>query len=102
MPEKIDQKQVEQVAKLARLKLTEPEMAQLSIHLSAILEYIEKLNELNTDSVEPLAHALGVHNVFRADVVKPSLDPDSALANAPQRHENYFKVPKILDDASGA
>lgn len=97
MGKKIDESQVRHVAKLARLDLSEAEVAEFSGQLSSIFEYIEKLNELDTESVEPLAHCLAVHNVFRADVVKASLDTEEALANAPQRHDEYFKVPKVLD-----
>ncbi len=102
MAKKIDESQVRQVAKLSRLDLTDDEVARFSIELSAIVEYIEKLNELDVDSVEPLAHCLPLHNVFRADEIRPSLDTEAALSNAPQRHDEYFKVPKILDDNSGA
>ena len=102
MAKKIDEAQVRKVAKLARLQLDDAEVAQFSTDLSSIVEYIEKLNELDTDSVEPLAHCLPVHNVFRDDVVKPSLTVEQVLANAPQRADDFFKVPKILDDNSGA
>ncbi|MCK4958224.1 MAG: Asp-tRNA(Asn)/Glu-tRNA(Gln) amidotransferase subunit GatC [Planctomycetes bacterium] len=102
MAKKIDEAQVRKVAKLARLQLDDAEVTQFSADLSSIVEYIEKLNELDTDSVEPLAHCLPVHNVFREDVVKPSLTVEQVLANAPQRADDFFKVPKILDDNSGA
>ncbi len=102
MSKKIDEAQVRQVAKLSRLDLTDDEVAQFSSELSAILAYIEKLNELDTDSVEPLAHCLPIHNVFREDIIKDSLGSEKALANAPQRHEEYFKVPKIFEDSLGA
>lgn len=102
MSGKIDQQQVRKVAKLARLEMTDDEVAKLSPELSAILEYIEKLSELDTENVEPLAHCLPVHNVFRQDIPTPSLDVEQALANAPQRADDYFKVPKVLDDASGS
>lgn len=102
MANKIDEAQVRHVAKLSRLDLNDDEVTRFSTDLSAIVEYIEKLNELDTDSVEPLAHCLPIHNVFREDVIKPSLDNDAALANAPQRYYEYFKVPKVLDDGSGA
>ena len=102
MAGKIDEAQVRNVAKLSRLNLSEEEIAQLSTQLSDILQYIEKLNELDTDSVEPLAHCLDIHNVFRADVIKQSLSVEDALANAPQKYDDYFKVPKVLDDNSGA
>ena len=93
---------VRNVAKLARLDLTDEEINQFSRELSSILGYIEKLNELDTENVEPLAHCLPVHNVLRADEIKQSLENDKALSNAPQKEDEYFKVPKILDDNSGA
>ena len=102
MGKKIDESQVRHVAKLARLDLSDEEVAEFSGQLSSIFEYIEKLNELDTESVEPLAHCLAVHNVFREDVVKGSLDSKEALANAPQRYDEYFKVPKILDTGSSS
>ena len=102
MPDKIDKEQVKKVAKLSRLELTEAEIEEFTGQLSAILGYVEKMNELDTDSVEPLAHCLPMHNVFRRDCVKDSLGTEKALANAPQRDGQFFKVPKILDDSSGA
>jgi aspartyl-tRNA(Asn)/glutamyl-tRNA(Gln) amidotransferase subunit C len=100
--ETIDETQVRKVARLARLALTEEEVAEFTGQLSAILDYVEKMNELNTDDVEPLAHCLPISNVFRRDCVKESLGTEKALANAPQRDGDFFKVPKILDDSSGA
>jgi aspartyl-tRNA(Asn)/glutamyl-tRNA(Gln) amidotransferase subunit C len=99
---KIDEAQVKKVAKLARLELTEAEVEEFAGQLSAILDYVEKMNELDTDKVEPLAHCLPISNVFRQDRVKESLGTEKALANAPQRDGEFFKVPKILDDSSGA
>jgi len=101
MVRKIDVQQVRSVARLARLELSESEIEQFAGQLSAILEYFEKLNELDTSQVEPLAHCLPIHNVFRDDTPQASLSTEEALANAPQRTGDYFKVPKILDDASG-
>jgi aspartyl-tRNA(Asn)/glutamyl-tRNA(Gln) amidotransferase subunit C len=98
----IDEAQVRRVAKLARLELTDEEVGRFSRDLGAILEYIQKLNELNTEGVEPLAHCLPITNVLRADEVRPSLGAEAALANAPERYENYFKVPSIFDENSGA
>jgi len=102
MAEKIDAQQVRKVAKLARLDLTEAEIEQFAGQLSAILEYVEKMNELDTTDVEPLAHCLPISNCFREDVVAESLGTENTLANAPQRDGEFFKVPKILDDSSGA
>jgi aspartyl-tRNA(Asn)/glutamyl-tRNA(Gln) amidotransferase subunit C len=99
---KIDEIQVRKVAKLSRLELTEAEVEQFTNQLSAILDYMEKMNELDTEGIEPLAHCLPITNVFREDCVKESLRTEKALANAPQRDGEFFKVPKILDDGSGA
>jgi aspartyl-tRNA(Asn)/glutamyl-tRNA(Gln) amidotransferase subunit C len=100
MPQKIDTQQVRKVAKLARLDLTEAEIEEFTGQLGAILEYVEKMNELDTAAVEPLAHCLPIHNVFRADEVHESLGTERTLANAPQRDGPFFKVPKILEDSS--
>ena len=99
---KIDEKQVRQVAKLARLQLNDQQIHEFSAQLSAILGYIEKLNELDTSKVEPLAHCLPVHNVFRDDVVVPSLGTEKVVANAPETDGQFFLVPKILDEGAGA
>jgi aspartyl-tRNA(Asn)/glutamyl-tRNA(Gln) amidotransferase subunit C len=99
---KIDEAQVRKVAKLSRLELTDAEVQEFTGQLSAILDYVEKMNELNTDGIEPLAHCLPVSNVFREDRVTESLGTEKTLANAPQRDGDFFKVPKILDDSSGA
>jgi aspartyl-tRNA(Asn)/glutamyl-tRNA(Gln) amidotransferase subunit C len=101
-PTQIDRQQVERVAHLSRLDLTDEELQLFSGQLSAVVEYIQKLNELKTDGVEPLAHCLPVHNVFRQDTVKPSLDVEKAMENAPDRVDDFFKVPQILDDSGGA
>jgi aspartyl-tRNA(Asn)/glutamyl-tRNA(Gln) amidotransferase subunit C len=97
MGKKIDQSQVKKVAKLSRLELTDAEVVEFTEQLSAILEYVEKMNELDTTGVEPLAHCLPISNVFREDSVKESLGTEKTLANAPQRDGEYFKVPKIMD-----
>lgn len=101
MAKKINQVQVRKVARLSRLDLTEAEVEEFTGQLSAILDYVEKMNELDTTNVEPLAHCLPISNVFRADSVKESLGTEKTLANAPQRDGEFFKVPKILDDSSG-
>lgn len=102
MARKIDEAQVRKVAKLSRLELTEAEVEEFTGQLSAILDYVEKMNELDTEGIEPLAHCLPISNVFREDCVKESLGTEKALDNAPQRDGDFFKVPKILDDSSGA
>ncbi len=102
MSDKIDKSQVMKVAVLSRLKMSDQELDIFSEQLSSILEYIEKLNELDTENVEPLAHCLAVHNVLREDMVKPGLSNEEALENAPEKTDEYFKVPKVLDDNEGA
>ena len=100
MGENLTENQVRHIAKLARLNCSDREIATFTTQLAAILDYFSQLEELDTSDVEPLAHCLPVHNVFRADVVRPSLTNDQALANAPQRDGEFFAVPKVLDDSS--
>jgi len=100
MSDRITQDQVRHVAKLARLKCSDEEIATFTRQLSDILDYVAQLDQLDTSAVEPLAHCLPVHNVFREDVVQPSLSNDEALASAPVRDGEFFMVPKILGDAS--
>lgn len=102
MEKKIDEAEVRKVAKLSRLELSEAEVEEFTGQLRAILDYVAKMNELDTEGVEPLAHCLPVSNVFRGDCVKESLGTEKTLANAPGRDREFFKVPKILDDSSGA
>lgn len=92
------------VAKLARLALDESHLQRLTGQLESILEYVNKLQQVNTAGVEPLAHALPLHNVFREDVVEPSLPLDKVLQNAPDSDGPFFKVPKVLgaeEDSAG-
>jgi aspartyl-tRNA(Asn)/glutamyl-tRNA(Gln) amidotransferase subunit C len=98
MSHQIDEAEVRKVALLARLDLTDAEIREFTGQLGAILEYVHKMDKLNTDAVEPLAHCLPVHNSFRADEVRLSLSNDAALANAPERDGEFFTVPKILED----
>jgi len=100
MSETLTEEQVRHVAKLARLKCTDEEIATFTHQLGAILDYVAQLEEVDTENVEPLAHCLPVHNVFRSDEVRDSLANEAALANAPQRDGEFFAVPKVLGDAS--
>ena len=102
MAKKIDQGQARKVARLSRLDLTEAEVEEFTGQLRAILDYVEKMNELDTENVQPLAHCLPISNCLRDDCVKESLGTEKTLANAPQRDGEFFKVPKILDDSSAA
>ena len=97
MPEKLTAEQVAKVAALARLKLDESETDAFADQLSKVLEYIERLEEVDTDEVAPMAHALEVTNVLRQDDQQESLPRESALQNAPKTDGKYFIVPQILD-----
>ncbi len=94
---KITMKEVEHVARLARLELTNEEKERMRAQLDSILSYIDKLNELDTSAVEPTSHVLPMMNVFRDDEVRPSLSQEEALANAPDRQDLFFRVPRILE-----
>jgi aspartyl-tRNA(Asn)/glutamyl-tRNA(Gln) amidotransferase subunit C len=89
-------KEVDHVARLAYLRFTDEERAQLVHQLNAILGYMEKLNALDTSDVPPTSHVLDLKNVFRDDVVEPSLPREEALANAPSHGKGHFTVPKVL------
>jgi aspartyl-tRNA(Asn)/glutamyl-tRNA(Gln) amidotransferase subunit C len=94
---KITIEEVEKVAVLARLRLTADETAELTRHLDDILEYMDQLNRLDTSNVEPFLHALETDGALRDDAVINRPDPESLLANAPDRDGTFFKVPKILE-----
>jgi aspartyl-tRNA(Asn)/glutamyl-tRNA(Gln) amidotransferase subunit C len=88
---------VKKVATLARLELGDADIAKMADQLNNILGYVEQLNAVNTDGIEPLAHPLPVANVFREDVHVPSLPVDAALQNAPTRLADFFGVPAVFD-----
>lgn len=102
MTEKIDTALVKKVAHLARLQLDESEIEEFTGQIESIIEYVDTMNRVDTDGIEPLAHCLPVHNRFRPDEVTASLDTDRALQNAPARAGDCFRVPKILDETPGA
>jgi len=85
------------VAKLARLALSDEEVRRLGKQLDTILEYISKLNEVSTQTAEPMSHVLPLENIYRADEVKPSLPTEEALKNAPSKEGAFFKVPKVIE-----
>ncbi len=94
--------EVRWVAHLARLELADDELATMTRQLSAIVGYVDQLRQVDTEGVEPLAHALAVHNVFRDDEPAPSLPVDLALANAPDPRTDaegrrYYGVPAVLE-----
>jgi len=92
----LTRKDVEKVSLLARLRLDESELETLRGELGQIISYIDQLSEVDTEGVEPMAHAVEVSNVFATDEVKPSLDRDQALANAPSRNDRGYLVPPVL------
>ena len=88
---------VAHIAHLARLFLSTEEQEKFSLQLNSILEYVEKLNELNTSGIEPTSHVLEIRNLMRDDIQRPSLPVDHALANAPDWSGNFYRVPKIIE-----
>ena len=98
----IDEQQVRHIAPLARLKLTDEEVSGYVRQLEAILEYVEKLERLDTEGLEPTAHPLPVQNVFSDDEARRPCDAEQALLNAPATRDGLFKVPKVREEAGGA
>ena len=94
----LSRQDVEKVSLLGRLELTPAELDMMTEQLGQIVAYVELLSELNTDGVEPMAHALDVSNVFAPDIVQPSLDRSQALANAPAADGEFYLVPAVLGE----
>ncbi|MBI3300552.1 MAG: Asp-tRNA(Asn)/Glu-tRNA(Gln) amidotransferase subunit GatC [Deltaproteobacteria bacterium] len=94
---RISREEVQRVALLARLELTQAEERELVEHFDKVLTYMEKLNELDTEGVEPTAHAVEVPTPLREDRVTNQADTDALLQNAPARENDFFKVPKIIE-----
>ena len=94
---KLNRKDVEQVAQLSRLELSEKDLDKYTGQLDAILEYIDVLSQVDTSDVEPMAHVLDIRNVMRPDAIQPSLSQQAALQNAPEPENGFFKVPKIVE-----
>jgi len=94
---KITPELVDYIAHLARIELTDDERKLYRVQLESILDYIDKLNELDTSGIEPMIHTLRITNVFRPDQVKPSLPASEALRNAPDRTEDSYKVPAVIE-----
>ncbi len=102
--QKITSDQIRHVAKLARLAMPEEKLAKFTGQLESILEYIDKIKEVDTKGVEPMAHALPISNVLREDAVEPSLSVEKVLMNAPETDGAFFKVPKVIggeEDSAG-
>lgn len=88
---------VKQTARLARLELTEEETESFTGHLNDILQYVQKMNELDTSGVDPTSHVLPLANVLREDDVRPSLPLSQVMKNAPDTEDSQFRVPPVLD-----
>jgi aspartyl-tRNA(Asn)/glutamyl-tRNA(Gln) amidotransferase subunit C len=85
------------VSHLARLEFVPDELALFTEQLSKVVDYVNQLQAVNTEGVEPLSHPLPIQNVFRPDEVQPSLPVDAALANAPKRQGDFYAVPAVMD-----
>jgi aspartyl-tRNA(Asn)/glutamyl-tRNA(Gln) amidotransferase subunit C len=93
----LSRKEIEHVALLARLDLTEEEIERFTGQLNSIFEHFNQLNELDTTGIEPTSHAIPLGNVLREDSVKPSLSPEEVLANAPETGDTCFRVPRVVE-----
>lgn len=98
----ISEEQVRHVAVLARLGLSDDEVSQLTDELGSILGHVEKIGELDLDTVEPMAHAVAVTNVTRPDERRPGLSQEEALLNAPDSEGGAFRIPRIVGVGDGS
>jgi aspartyl-tRNA(Asn)/glutamyl-tRNA(Gln) amidotransferase subunit C len=94
----IDRKDVEHVARLTRLALTDAELERMREQLNSILAHLDTLRAVPTEGVEPTSHAVDVVNVMREDEVEPCLPQDAVLGNAPDRSGEFFRVPRIIEE----
>jgi aspartyl-tRNA(Asn)/glutamyl-tRNA(Gln) amidotransferase subunit C len=99
MSKNIDLQLVRHIGKLSRIELTDAQVETFSRQLGSILDYFGKLNELDIADIEPMAHAVELQNVLAQDVPHTSLSAEQALANAPRRDGDFFKVPKVIGDS---
>jgi aspartyl-tRNA(Asn)/glutamyl-tRNA(Gln) amidotransferase subunit C len=97
MQVKIKREEIEHIAMLARLRLSDEEKELFGSQLSSILGYMEKLGELDTKDIEPTSHILSLNNVMREDATAPCLPREDALVNAPSHTEKFYRVPKIIE-----
>ena len=93
----LDKETVKKVARLARIRMDDSELERLAPQLSNIIGFVEQLNEVNTDDVEPLANVVDIAPELREDVVNDGYCPEKVLANAPEETQNYFVVPKVVE-----
>jgi aspartyl-tRNA(Asn)/glutamyl-tRNA(Gln) amidotransferase subunit C len=94
----LSREQVEKVSLLARLRLSDAELETLTAQLAQVVDYMDLLGELDTESVEPMAHAVEISNVFRADELRPSFDRAEMLARAPHADGEFYLVPAVLGE----
>ena len=94
---KVTKNDIDTVASLSRLNISEDEVPAVMDKLDKFLNYVENLKNIDTTNIEPTTYALKMQNVFREDVVKNSLPRDAALSNAPLKEDGYFKVPRVLE-----
>jgi aspartyl-tRNA(Asn)/glutamyl-tRNA(Gln) amidotransferase subunit C len=99
MSGRLDETLIRHIALLSRVELTDEQVATFGRQFADIVAYMDKLQELPIDGVEPMTHALPVHNVLAEDSPAPSLPADQALANAPQRDGDFYKVPKVIGES---
>lgn len=97
MSDIISKEDVNYIAKLSKLEFNDAEVDQFATDLNSILDYVKKLDELDTSDVEPTSHVLSIHNAVREDVTKPSLTSEKALRNAPSGVNGHFEVPRVIE-----
>ena len=94
---KVSTDQVRHIAALARLRFNHDEEEELAVQLTRILDYVEKLNELEVSELEPMSHVLDLHNVVRPDEARPRISREEGLSNSPDADSTYFRVPKVIE-----
>lgn len=95
----VTKEDVKKIAELARLEFSDSEIVNYTTEMNKILGYVEKLNELDTNNVDPLSHPIENTNIFREDKTKSSTDREKALGNAPDKTSEHFKVPKVISQS---
>ena len=95
----VDERLIRHIGRLSRIELTDEQVGTFGRQFADIVAYMDKLQELDTEGVEPMAHALPIHNVFAEDAPGESLPVEQALANAPQREGDFYKVPRVIGES---
>lgn len=93
----LSEKEVEHIAELARIRVSENEKNLFTKQFNEILQFFHQLDEVDTSSIEPTFHVVDIKNIFREDEVEPTLSTEDALKNAPKKEKNFFKAPKLFD-----